>query len=77
MFLHKPLDIFSPKGGCSEGLDAFRFFFKNTIRFSSNNIRYFMPRRSRRVLICITYDIIISMVLHCIVLDTTKFLGGC
>ena len=24
----KPLDIFSPEGGCSEGLDAFRFFFK-------------------------------------------------
>ena len=26
MFPPKPLDIFSPEGGCSEGLDAFRFF---------------------------------------------------
>ena len=25
----KPLDIFSPKGGCSEGLDASRFFLSN------------------------------------------------
>ena len=25
MFPPKPLDIFSPEGGCSEGLDAFRF----------------------------------------------------
>ena len=24
----KPSDIFPPEGGCSEGLDAFRFFFK-------------------------------------------------
>ena len=28
MFPPKPLDIFSPEGGCSEGLDAFRFFLK-------------------------------------------------
>ena len=28
MFPPKPLDIFFPEGGCSEGLDAFRFFFK-------------------------------------------------
>ena len=28
MFPPKPLDIFSPEGGCSEGLDAFIFFFK-------------------------------------------------
>ena len=26
MFPPKPLDIFSPEGGYSEGLDAFRFF---------------------------------------------------
>ena len=57
MFPPKSLDIFSPEGECSEGLDAFRIFL-NTVRFSSNNIRYFMPRRSGRVLICITYDII-------------------
>ena len=32
MFPPKPLDIFSPEeGGCSEGLDAFRFFL-NTYR---------------------------------------------
>ena len=30
MFPPKPLDIFSPEGGCSEGLDAFRFFL-NTV----------------------------------------------
>ena len=28
MFPPKPLDIFSPEGGCLEGLDAFRFFLK-------------------------------------------------
>ena len=28
MFPPKPFDNFSPGGGCSEGLDAFRFFFK-------------------------------------------------
>ena len=28
MFPPKPLDIFPPEGECSEGLDAFRFFFK-------------------------------------------------
>ena len=28
MFLPKPLDIFPPEGGCSEGLDTFRFFLK-------------------------------------------------
>ena len=27
--LTKPLDIFSPEGGCSEGLDAFRFFLNS------------------------------------------------
>ena len=26
MFPPKPSDIFPPEGGCSEGLDAFRFF---------------------------------------------------
>ena len=26
----KPSDIFSPEGGCSEGLDAFRFFLDTT-----------------------------------------------
>ena len=26
MFPPKPSDIFSPEGGCSEGLDAFTFF---------------------------------------------------
>ena len=26
MFPPKPLDIFPPEDGCSEGLDAFRFF---------------------------------------------------
>ena len=33
MFPPKPLDNFPPEGGCSEGLDAFRFFLntaKNT-----------------------------------------------
>ena len=29
IFLPKPLDIFSPEGGCSEGLDAFRFFLND------------------------------------------------
>ena len=29
MFPPKPSDIFSPEGECSEGLDAFRLFFKN------------------------------------------------
>ena len=28
----KPLDIISSEGGCSEGLDAFRFFLKTTSR---------------------------------------------
>ena len=28
MFPPKSSDIFSPEGGCSEGLDAFRFFLK-------------------------------------------------
>ena len=28
IFTPKSFDIFSPEGGCSEGLDAFRFFFK-------------------------------------------------
>ena len=33
MFRLKPFDSFSPEGGWSEGLDAFRFMFKNkTIR---------------------------------------------
>ena len=27
----KPLDIFSPEGGCSEGLDAFRFFLNTQV----------------------------------------------
>ena len=27
MFPPKPFDNFSPEGRCSEGLDAFRFFF--------------------------------------------------
>ena len=26
----KPSDIFSPEGGCSEGLDAFRFFLNSS-----------------------------------------------
>ena len=30
MFPPKPLDIFSPEGGCSEGLDAFRFFLNRS-----------------------------------------------
>ena len=30
MFPPKPLDIFTPGGGCSEGLDAFRFFLNTT-----------------------------------------------
>ena len=38
MFPPKPLDIVSPEGGCSEGLDAFRFFLKVTRRI-------YMPRR--------------------------------
>ena len=29
MFPPKPLDNFSPEGGCSEGLDAFRFFLNS------------------------------------------------
>ena len=29
-FPPKPLDIFSPEGGYSEGLDAFRFFLKHS-----------------------------------------------
>ena len=29
MFPPKPSDIFSPESGCSEGLDAFRFFLNN------------------------------------------------
>ena len=29
MFPPKPLDIFSPEGGCSEGLDASGFFSNN------------------------------------------------
>ena len=29
LFRPKPSDIFSPGGGCSEGLDAFRFFLNN------------------------------------------------
>ena len=33
MFPTKPLDIFSPEGGCSEGLDAFRFFLYMVINF--------------------------------------------
>ena len=33
MFPPKPLDIFSPEGGCSEGLDAFRFFLKIRVRY--------------------------------------------
>ena len=32
MFPPKPSDIFSPEGGCSAGLDAFRFFLNNTAR---------------------------------------------
>ena len=28
MFPPKPLDIFPPEGGCSEGLDVFIFFLK-------------------------------------------------
>ena len=28
MFPPKSFDFFPPEGGCSEGLDAFRFFFK-------------------------------------------------
>ena len=32
MFLPKLSDIFSPEGGCSEGLDAFNFFL-NSVRF--------------------------------------------
>ena len=30
MFQPKPLDIFTTGGGCSEGLDAFRFFLNTT-----------------------------------------------
>ena len=36
MFSPKPSNIFSPEGGCSEGLDAFRFFFKYHIIISQN-----------------------------------------
>ena len=31
MFPHKPLDIFPSERGCSEGLDAFRFFLNNVV----------------------------------------------
>ena len=31
MFLPKPLDIFSPEGGCSEGLDVFRLFLNYNV----------------------------------------------
>ena len=31
MFPPKPLDIFTPEGGCSEGLDAPRFFLDNNM----------------------------------------------
>ena len=34
----KPLDIFPPEGGCSEGLDAFRFFVNNCIYSLCNSI---------------------------------------
>ena len=30
MFLPKPLDNSTPEGGCSEGLDAFRFFLNKS-----------------------------------------------
>ena len=30
MFPPKPLDVFTPGGGCSEGLDAFIFFLNTT-----------------------------------------------
>ena len=32
MFPPKPLYIVPPEGGCSEGLDAFRFFLNNTLK---------------------------------------------
>ena len=31
MFPPKPLDIFSPEGGCLEGLDMPRFFLNNNM----------------------------------------------
>ena len=33
MFPPKPVDIFSPEGGCSEGLDASRFFLNNNMSY--------------------------------------------
>ena len=30
--LTKYFDKFSPEGGCSEGLDAFRFFLNDTVK---------------------------------------------
>ena len=33
MFPPKPLDIVSPEGGCSEGLDAFRFLLNTLCRY--------------------------------------------
>ena len=46
MFPPKPLDIFSPQGGCSEGLDAFRLFLKteDTISLDYNSICYIASR---------------------------------
>ena len=42
MFPPKPLDIVPPEGGCSEGLDAFRFLFKNLVGKILGKIKNFV-----------------------------------
>ena len=42
MFPPKYFDNFSPEGGCSEGLDAFRFFLKTLLR-QENAARKILP----------------------------------
>ena len=47
MFPPKPSDMFSPEGGCSEGLDAFRFFLNNNVNYyiaaGSPALHYLLP----------------------------------
>ena len=54
MFPPKPLDNLSPEGGCSEGLDAFRFFLNRT--------RYNV--REKPAVIMYTYITLIAMQGH-------------
>ena len=43
----KPLDIFSAEGGCSEGLDAFRFFLNRDPNRDKAFARSDQPRTSK------------------------------